>query len=784
MDDNEFPELGKGVGRKEKGRRNAAADRHARHMADAGVVVKSIDDPNHVLGKRRKARLLSEGTDGMVGHVPYSINRNNRWNEICPSVILNGSDESEVPVAVVECAITSKGTSSNVAALHEANDDGDVDTITAGGKGTNLNTLRAGVGKRTRGAKARKEARIAKMMQELGDPEVEAEKEEAEEQGPRVQYTIYKPHQNHRVLAGKLFSRKYNIRNAGRARVQKKFDLEDVEGCDLETSVHVEDDVYKPSRDMKFCLGDYITGKSKSTVFVRRQSIESQPSDQTDQLEDTPKPFDLLDISEYVRAPQTFNWYEINTAKWTDFNFALEFKDLEEDENLDVIWVDLEGRQVIVDASAALSEEEKKFGELSLMLVFERSLVKPSITKLLVNSSIEIDDRHKAGERFAASLTAAKSFKEVVAVATTAFAEWRLSDHRSQRSLRNADKKVLTNYTAYLLAENSQFMAKTAKTLTTKRQMSLIKNNECVLADESFERIETDSCEYPSDDEEDADAVVPQMVNMKCDRCSKASIDDLFELDDCWRCRSCLNTEIVHKIRAGVFPLDIPFMVNSSEFDSLPAIIPLPLLKFYIKSTACELIANSDDEIGDIHDCPSCRHMCLVPRPNEFNTCSCSSCGIHWCTSCLGAPHWPMPCDQFPAWSKILFDDVCGYRSMKREFSDACAEAYNTRCTLLKSLAFDKNVRRNLKTLKVSSVEKVRELRKTVTLIVQNGLGFVYMSKKCDELGDIKQSLMQLSDMWREAESSLKRVDETFGAQIEKIEKALAAAFVTIKKHI
>ncbi|VDM86027.1 unnamed protein product [Strongylus vulgaris] len=46
-----------------------------------------------------------------------------------------------------------------------------------------------------------------------------------------------------------------------------------MEQSELEQSIHLEEDGYKPSRDLKFCLGDYITDKVPGFANAARNSV-------------------------------------------------------------------------------------------------------------------------------------------------------------------------------------------------------------------------------------------------------------------------------------------------------------------------------------------------------------------------------------------------------------------------------------------------------------------------------------------------------------------------------
>ncbi|KAK6050465.1 hypothetical protein COOONC_12030 [Cooperia oncophora] len=66
------------------------------------AIRKTVEDPDNVLGKRRKDRLLAKCADTFVPGVYYSMEKRNRWAEANPENLLNGVETGEVSVQVVE----------------------------------------------------------------------------------------------------------------------------------------------------------------------------------------------------------------------------------------------------------------------------------------------------------------------------------------------------------------------------------------------------------------------------------------------------------------------------------------------------------------------------------------------------------------------------------------------------------------------------------------------------------------------------------------------------------
>ncbi|EFP11263.1 hypothetical protein CRE_31076 [Caenorhabditis remanei] len=666
LNETEFPELsGKLTGRKEKGRRSAVANRHARQAAKAGAfLVKTIDDPNHVLGKKRKERVASESHDGINSNVVYSMNKNKRWEALeAEATWETAGGEQSLPVQIVERVLTAKDTIDNVVSLTEIDKNGDVVRHeTAGGKGANLQTLLV-TGTTTNNKKTRK----ARKESEASTTSESSETSEAslDENGePKVQYTIYKPHKNHKVLAGKLFNRSYNTRKAGKTRKNlKRVDRDEMSISidEMNQSIHIDDSyMYKPSRDFKFCLGDYITAESCTTkpVFIRRSSIESvQPSEPAvttfdDSEDESSGPLNVVDISQVLRTPHTFEWALLDVSEWKDIEKQVE--EMKKDNKVYVQWLDADLTRLSIDASRLVLGEKQPHGASVLMIVVERAiLAKKEHLKVLLNSDIAPSGPF-SWQILRGLLKHATSLQEVVTMLSKLVAEWKegsivapecIDVHRSQKS-RFEMKRDL-----FQPAFNSMMLATAAQVMSAEKMATILRDEAMNTEEpeEKFERIDFETDDFDFEDADEDKEPVPE--KLKCATCDCIKNSELFELDDSWQCRECLCKHIIDQIRAKCIPLEIPFVLGEgqSAYDILPAIIPLPLLNFYTKIAATESLANVDG--GDIGECPSCKQLVHIDKNiNEFHTSACYSCGIHWCPTCEREPHFPMTCASYAAW--------------------------------------------------------------------------------------------------------------------------------------
>ncbi|PAV89101.1 hypothetical protein WR25_20515 isoform L [Diploscapter pachys] len=558
------------------------------------IVTKTVHDPNHVLGKRRKAHLLSECADGMAPNVPYSMNRKNRWNEIAAASLLannSAAGQPNVDVAVVERVYTAK--TDNVTAVHSLDEDGSIQTIRARGRGTSLASLTTKSEKKKRGSRARREA-IQEALAKEEDPEDVEEKEEK----AHLHYNLYAPHPNAKVLAGKSAGRDTKKACKVRNVRQKMVDLSELEASELENSIHLEEETYKPSRDFKFCLGDFITENDQpatGAVIVRRQSIESVQHSEAADPEEAARPFDLLDISAV--------------------------KSLASNTKLQITWLDVEHRRAAVDATRLLLKEGVSYAKPILVVVFEKVAAKNHV-RVLINSSIAptgpfswktLKDLMRNAN--------VDSLESVLQVAVRIVSEWKDADDvlsASEDPSTTPNPRFATHRDLFLPNVNGSHLAKVGQALTEAKMAELLREAGRYEADgEEFERIDDSDFDSAEDEKGFAD-LKPARAIVKCHSCQSTVWDELFELDDSWQCRCCLRQEVINRIRARQLPISLSFVVadGSSSFDVLPAIVPLPLLSFYTKLAATDMLETSDVEIGDLSECPGCKQLVHVDRPN------------------------------------------------------------------------------------------------------------------------------------------------------------------------
>ncbi|CAJ0598781.1 unnamed protein product [Cylicocyclus nassatus] len=104
----------------------AKHSRSTRNSPENIILTKTIYDPHNALSKRAQNRLLADDCDGVHAYVPYSLNKQQRW-EINPTTLLRRQSFSNPEIYVVQqevSPLSSHPTSSTVTSVRLLNDDG------------------------------------------------------------------------------------------------------------------------------------------------------------------------------------------------------------------------------------------------------------------------------------------------------------------------------------------------------------------------------------------------------------------------------------------------------------------------------------------------------------------------------------------------------------------------------------------------------------------------------------------------------------------------------------
>ncbi|ETN82333.1 hypothetical protein NECAME_08045 [Necator americanus] len=478
----------------------------------------------------------------------------------------------------------------------------------------------------------------------------------------KLRFTLIhnRPTYNGRSTRRKFAELQGDLPKSRRARV-KHVDLSDYEHSEMEESIDVEEDGYKPSRDLKFCLGDYITDKEAHGIAnVERERLDSStPSldlGEIDVSEPKLKPFDLMDISSVLRTHSTFEFAHVYTDNWKNFKFLEQVESLRD--KYPVRWLDMNYQRVLIDGTVAVASGQEHEGSPIAMLTIERCQNKKRhYLRVLLNTtivpSIQFDWKLFKGHLRGNNVSDICSLVD----ATVGLPLSWLIDNPTAAVAASEDTVKLNEKKEYLPIFNAAEFSKPGRRITVERMATLLRAGCEHLASDSFVRVDREDLD--DDDEEwsensQSDDLPPLPTGIKCKNCATNSSEDLFEMDDCWMCRACLKQIALNQIRTKSLPIRLALVVptESTSYDILASILPLPLFNFYTKLAAIELIKLSPiNDVIDLGECPGCNQVVDIANLNEYNCIHCE-CGIVWCSKCRKEPHWPMSCKVAADWRK------------------------------------------------------------------------------------------------------------------------------------
>ncbi|GMS80986.1 hypothetical protein PENTCL1PPCAC_3161, partial [Pristionchus entomophagus] len=328
FDEDTFP----GLDRKPSSARRERRVSERKGEAPPSTIVKTFMDTTG-LGRRRRARLLTECEDDLAVDVPYSLHRKNRWAE-CNSAALLGDGGDEMAIAVVERTAAKKGTRL-VSAVHYVDREGARRTNASKGKGTTQENL---------------------LM------------EVKEQERPVLLYSLCKTPHSEKAASEKPLQKKTS-RRAGAFNMQS--DDAYVPSESEEVAVVEEMPVWRRSREPSFCLGDYIVSKEyvcpPTPGSGKERSRESSPCvDMTGYVEVAPE--ESSAPSALLVAKGTYKTIEIPTGKWT--RGAHEQMRALTTSSYYTRWLDANERRLMVDLSTAVCAHCA--GRFLLVVVFEK----------------------------------------------------------------------------------------------------------------------------------------------------------------------------------------------------------------------------------------------------------------------------------------------------------------------------------------------------------------------------------------------------------------------------
>ncbi|KJH48459.1 hypothetical protein DICVIV_05429 [Dictyocaulus viviparus] len=736
-------------------------------------LVKIIADRYGVLGRRRKARVLSECVDNYTPGIFYSINKKNRWAQTEASVLLNCvKDDDNLSAQVVELKASAPVDyckTLKVVALHELNHGGQVISKFAKGQGTAFSSISTPARQKQRGCRRRREIATQRIADEEKRNGI-AEKKTMEK--VKVRYTIL----NDQPMYHNFSMKKRSSPKPRRVRV-KRVDVSESEYSEIDESIHADENEYKPTRDLRFCLGDYIMERVQPAISKPQKSFESIEYISDIEVVDLPKqkPVEFLDMKPVFRLPVIFEYVNIDIENLNKTKFIEQVEAVKRHHT--VRWLDLYQQRISIDVTTMVFANSNYTNSPAAIIIMERCRNnKKQFLKVFLNTTIPA-----VGEF-----------------------NWKIF------------KKRLVEFGARRLTD--EFMANSLR-------------EKCeTLESDPFEKVNMDDFEYEfgeevNDDHTASNLLSTSPIKVGCHACSIKCSNNLFEMDDCWMCRDCLKQLAIHQIRTNSIPINLPFVIpdSTSSYDVLPSILPLTLLNFYTKLAAVQIIEQSPEDVTELTECPGCRQTVEISKQNEYNSILCE-CGIVWCSECKKEPHWPMSCQMSTEWTRrfkqqCIGDDGCSHNIREitcqcsgppilidetENFAECknCSIGFNPQTMLIVSKdghllnKTEKYLTKPNRVLKKSSVnrirkdvlkicqkarnyrfdttklnelekacrnlngsvpilENLRDIRQTVLYIIEYGMAWIHTSKAVANHSAIKSSLVQLLRFYEELISTI-----------------------------
>ncbi|KAF8385618.1 hypothetical protein PRIPAC_74760 [Pristionchus pacificus] len=327
FDEDSFPAL---LDRKPSAARRARGVSERKGEAPPSTIVKSFVDTG--LGRRRRAKLLSECEDDLACDVPYSMHRKNRWAE-CNAPALLGDGGEELAIAVVERTAAKKGTRL-VNAVHYVDREGSRRSNLAKGKGCDQENLLTEV---------------------------------KEQERPVLLYSLCKTQVTDKPAATTKPVQKKTSRRAGAFSMTSD---DAYVPSESEEVVVEEMPVWRRSREPSFCLGDYIVSKQDFVCppasSSKTNSRDASPIDMTAYVEIAPE--EATAPSALLVAKGTYKTIEIPAGKWT--RGAHEQMRTLTTSSYYTRWLDANERRLMVDLSTAVCSHCA--GRFLLVVVFEK----------------------------------------------------------------------------------------------------------------------------------------------------------------------------------------------------------------------------------------------------------------------------------------------------------------------------------------------------------------------------------------------------------------------------
>ncbi|CAJ0599240.1 unnamed protein product [Cylicocyclus nassatus] len=562
-------------------------------------LTKTLCDPANALSKRYKKKVLAEKSDGFSPNVPYSMNKQKRWDTLTAKKLLS-DQEKDLPETVVvhrtDVPLSDgchAGTVSNVQIIE--NDA--MTTMSSGGRRKPLKYFNDQI----------------RELRQIDKKEIEP---------ARIHFNITTEPSSEKSPSKKA------KRTNRRKGVLENFDDDDLKISDPNFVVD-EETIESCEKTRSFTLGDYVVPEGKGrqvsepSQFSRPHCSNSQTTARTsaDDVEKRPSimPVDLLDISEATKAPHIFVIYATKIKSNVE-PFSLEEKILKSvPPRLIVTWF----------GPNRVSVRSPPYFKPIFVLFFEFE-ESTRILRVRVNTSSPYAEM--ATKSRLRNLIQNRDWKYDSLLED--LYDFIMKTRKKEEEKPADDSRFVMYPEGFNRDVNTETLAPLAVTFEEQEQIALLSQlymeDDCDIS--SFEVVDNldDSAKC-------------------CSVCHISSKKDLFVSVDGLICRDCVKSSIFRQLRFNNSFPDIPISAppGSSPIDLLYAAIPAPVMSFLVK----KLYAYCNPSNSRFVKCHHC-HAELATSPDcEFSSCTCSNCGCAFCYHCECEPHWPMSCGEYKRWT-------------------------------------------------------------------------------------------------------------------------------------